>query len=169
MVTSTPALTARVMVDTLKRCGVTHLVWLPDTESGFLYQTLNDDPDIELVPVTREGETFAIALGLLVGGKKPVVCIQNTGLFESGDSVRGLWLDQKLPLLALVGYRGYEGGGPSNDSAATFLEPILKAWGIPYEVVENDAAVEKVVPKLYKQAAEGPQPSAVLIGGEYSG
>jgi sulfopyruvate decarboxylase TPP-binding subunit len=157
------------MVDTLKRCGVTHLVWLPDTESGFLYQTLNDDPDIELVPVAREGETFAIALGLLVGGKKPVVCIQSTGLFESGDSVRGLWLDMKLPLLALIGYRGYEGGGPSKDSAATYLEPILKAWGIPYEIVEKDADVEKVVPKLYQQATGGPTPSAVLIGGEYSG
>jgi sulfopyruvate decarboxylase TPP-binding subunit len=169
MATSTPALTARVMVETLKRCGVTHLVWLPDTESGFLYQTLNDDPDIELVPVTREGETFAIALGLIVGGKKPVVCIQNTGLFESGDSVRGLWLDMKLPLMALIGYRGYEGGGPSKDSAATFLEPILKAWGIPYQIVEGDADVEKVVPQLYKQATEGSQPSAVLIGGEYSG
>jgi sulfopyruvate decarboxylase TPP-binding subunit len=167
--TSTPALTARVMVDTLKRCGVTHLVWLPDTESGFLYQTLNDDPDIELVPVAREGETFAIALGLLVGGKKPVVCIQSTGLFESGDSVRGLWLDMKLPLLALVGYRGYEGGGPSSDSAATYLEPILKAWGIPYQIVEKDADVEQVVPKLYQQATGGPMPSAVLIGGEYSG
>ena len=169
MVASSPALTARVMVETLKRCGVTHLVWLPDTESGFLYQTLNDDPDIELVPVAREGETFAIALGLLVGGKKPVVCIQSTGLFESGDSVRGLWLDMKLPLLALVGYRGYEGGGPSKDSAATYLEPILKAWGIPYEIVRNDQDVEQVVPRLYKQATEGPQPSAVLIGGEYSG
>ena len=47
MVTSTPPLTARVMVDTLKRCGVTHLVWLPDTESGFLYtDAQHDDPDI---------------------------------------------------------------------------------------------------------------------------
>ena len=53
----------------------------------------------------------------------------------------------------LIGYRGYEGGGPSADSAATFLEPILKAWGIPYEIVENDAEVEKVVPKMYKQGA----------------
>ena len=90
-------LTARVMVDTLKRCGVTHMVWLPDTESGFLYQTLRDDPELTLVPVSREGETIPIALGLLVGGKQPVVCIQNTGLFESVDSVRGLWYDLQLP------------------------------------------------------------------------
>src|SRR6266508_3777802 len=103
------ALTAQVMVDTLKRSGVTHMVWLPDTESGYLHQKLHDDPDLTLVPVAREGETFAIALGLLIGGKQPLVCIQNTGLFESGDSVRGLWLDLQLPLLALIGYRGMRG------------------------------------------------------------
>jgi sulfopyruvate decarboxylase TPP-binding subunit len=160
-------LTAQVMIDTLKKCGATHLVWLPDTESGYLYKTLSEDPDLTLVPVTREGETFAIALGLLVGGKKPVVCIQNTGLFESGDSVRGMWIDLKLPIMALIGYRGYEGGGPSADSAATFLEPILNAWGIPYEVVENDQQVEDVVPRMYRQAIGRPGPAAVLIGGEY--
>ena len=160
-------LTAGVMVETLKRCGVSHMVWLPDTESGFLYQTLEDDPELTLVPVAREGETFAIALGLLVAGQRPVVCIQSTGLFESGDSVRGLWVDLQLPLLALIGYRGYAGGGPSDDSAATFLEPILRAWGIPFEVVESDEDVAEAVPRLYRQATERPGPVAVLIGGEY--
>jgi sulfopyruvate decarboxylase TPP-binding subunit len=160
-------LTAQVMIDTLKKVGATHLVWLPDTESGYLYKTLSEDPDLTLVPVTREGETFAIALGLLVGGKKPVVCIQNTGFFESGDSIRGLWIDLKLPIMALVGYRGWEGGGPSEDSAATFLEPILKAWDIPYEIVQNDAEVEDAVPRKYREAIDQPGPAVVLIGGEY--
>jgi sulfopyruvate decarboxylase subunit alpha len=167
MQSTTSSLTARVMVDTLKRVGVTHMVWLPDTESGFLWQTLHDDPEITLVPVSREGETFAIAYGLLVGGQRPVVCIQSTGLFEAGDSVRGLWIDLDLPLLALVGYRGYEGGAPSEDSAANFLEPILGAWDIPYEVVRSDDEVAEVVPRLYRQANERPGPAAVLIGGEY--
>ena len=45
MQSTTSSLTARVMVDTLKRVGVTHMVWLPDTESGFLWQTLHDDPE----------------------------------------------------------------------------------------------------------------------------
>jgi sulfopyruvate decarboxylase TPP-binding subunit len=159
-------LNAQIMIDTLKQCGATHLVWLPDTESGYLYESLSTDADLKLVPVTREGETFAIALGLLMGGKKPVVCIQNTGFFESGDSIRGLWIDLKLPILALVGYRGWEGGGPSTDSAATFLEPVIKAWGIPYEIVQTDDEVSKVVPKMYAKAQEV-GPVAVLIGGEY--
>lgn len=159
-------LNAQVMIDTLKQCGATHLVWLPDTESGYLYESLSEDPELTLVPVTREGETFAIALGLLMGGKKPVVCIQNTGFYESGDSIRGLWLDLKLPILTLVGYRGWEGGGPSADSAATFLEPVLKAWEIPYKVVQTDDEVASVVPEMYKQSQEV-GPVAVLIGGEY--
>ena len=108
------------------------------------------------MPVTREGETFAIALGLLMGGKKPVVCIQNTGFFESGDSIRGIWIDLKLPILALVGYRGWEGGGPSADSAATFLEPVIKAWGIPYEIVQTDDEVAEVVPRMYAKSQETP-------------
>ena len=64
-----------------------------------------------------------------------------------------------MPILALIGYRGYEGGGPSADSAATFLEPVIKAWGIPYEIVQTDDEVDKVVPKMYKKALEGPGPA----------
>ena len=167
MTTVDAHLTASVMVDALEQSGVTHLVWLPDTESGHLYQTLADHPRLKLVPVAREGETFAIALGLRVGGKKPVVCIQSTGLFESGDSVRGLWLDLNMPVMALIGYRGYQGGGPSDDSAATYLEPILKAWGIPYEVVQTDDEVRAAVPRMIEQAESRPGPTAILIGKEY--
>ncbi len=38
------------------------------------------DADLQVVPVCREGESFAIALGLIIGGKTPAVLIQNTGL-----------------------------------------------------------------------------------------
>ncbi len=167
MAATESALDARRVVDALKRAGATHVIWLPDSESGFLYQALTQDSDLRLVPVSREGETFGIAAGLLLGGKRPVIIIQSTGFFESGDSVRGLWLDLQLPLLALIGYRGYEHGGPSDDSAATFLEPILRAWGIPYEIVESDDDVVATVPRMYGLARERPGPTAVLIGGEY--
>ncbi|MGH2350264.1 MAG: hypothetical protein ACRDJN_01450, partial [Chloroflexota bacterium] len=58
-----PALTAAGVIGALKRCGITHLVWLPDSEAGFLYEALRRDPDITLVPVCREGEAMAVALG----------------------------------------------------------------------------------------------------------
>ena len=159
-------LTARSVVDSLIGCGTTHVVWLPDTESGFLYETLRDEPQLRLVPVCREGEAVPVAAGLLVAGQKPVIIIQSTGLYESGDSLRGMAIDYQLPLLFLIGYRGYEGGRPSADSAATYLEPVLKAWGIPYHLIESDTSLH-VIRQAYREAQERPGPVAVLIGREY--
>jgi sulfopyruvate decarboxylase TPP-binding subunit len=142
------------------------VVWLPDTESGFLYETLRDEPRLRLVPVCREGEAVPVAAGLLVAGQKPVIIIQSTGLYESGDSLRGMAIDYQLPLLFLIGYRGYEGGRPSADSAATYLEPVLKAWGIPYHLIESDTSLH-VIRQAYRETQERPGPVAVLIGREY--
>jgi hypothetical protein len=57
--------------------------------------------------------------------------MQSTGLFESGDALRNVMLDLKLPIFALVGVRNAL-VAESRDSAKLFAEPMLKAWGIPY-------------------------------------
>ena len=123
-----PLLTPGAILDQIHKNEVTHVVWLPDSESNFLYKQLDADPTIDLVQVCREGESMAVAAGLWVGGKKPVVLIQNTGLFESGDSVRGLTLDIEFPLVMMIGYRGWTRHGVTPDSAARYTEPILDAW-----------------------------------------
>ena len=101
-------LTPAPILDELKKNDVTHVVWLPDSETNFLFERMAAEPSIELVPVCREGEAMAIAAGLWVGGKKPVVLIQNTGMFESGDSIRGLALDIDFPMVMMVGVPGLE-------------------------------------------------------------
>ena len=63
-----------------KEHGVTHVIWLPDSETNFLFTLLNGDPDLHMVGVGREGNAAAVAAGLYTGGAKPVVLIQNTGL-----------------------------------------------------------------------------------------
>ena len=90
----------------------------------------------------------------------------NTGLFESGDSVRGLGLDFHLPLLLLVGYRGWRRDAPITDSATIFTEPILDAWGIKHYLVETDQDVEKISIG-FKETHETNRPVAILIGSEY--
>jgi sulfopyruvate decarboxylase TPP-binding subunit len=160
------ALTAAAVLQALKRCGISHVVWLPDSEAGFLYQALVADPDVSLVPVCREGEAMAIALGLMVAGKRPAVVIQNTGFFESGDSVRGAMLDTGFPFFLVIGYRGWKAGGPMTDSAGIFTEPLLKAWGIPWYLVEDDRHLPRIE-QAYRQAQETARPVAVLIGREY--
>ena len=95
------------VIKQFKKNGVTHVVWLPDSETNWMYLAMEKESDIDLVPVTREGETMAIAAGLFIGGKRPICLIQNTGMFESGDSIRGIALDINLPVVLMVGYRGW--------------------------------------------------------------
>jgi sulfopyruvate decarboxylase TPP-binding subunit len=166
MAVTNTTLQAATVLGELTRCGVTHIVWLPDSETGYMYEAMRDS-QITIVPVCREGESMAVAAGLIMGGKKPVVLIQSTGFFESGDSVRGLCLDLDLPLLLMIGYRGYAGHGrPLSGSAARFLEPILDAWGIPHTLVESDATCPRIS-EAYQQAQTTNHPVAVLMGQEY--
>ena len=154
------------VVEELKKNNISHVVWLPDSETNFMYQLLTGEPSLDLVPVCREGETMAIAAGLWVGGKRPIVLIQNTGIFESGDSIRGLGLDVNQPLVMLVGYRGWSRHGITNDSAARFIEHILHAWNINYYLIETDEDADRISVAI-EEADRTQKPVAVLVGTEF--
>ena len=118
--------------------------------------------------VSREGEAFAVACGLHVGGKRPFVIIQNTGLLEAGDAFRGTAYNMGIPLVSLVGYRGYHSMAKADDwtdTAATFLEPTLKAWRIPYSVMKDDADIEQIA-GAFERAEQTGLPRAVLLTAE---
>ena len=154
------------LVAELKKNDVSHVVWLPDSETNFLYNMMMEEPTIDLIPVCREGETMAVAAGLWVGGANPVVLIQNTGVFEAGDSIRGLCLDLNQPLVMLVGYRGWTRRGLTPDSAGRFIEHILHAWGINYYLVETDDDAERIS-IAFDESQRLNRPVAVLIGTEF--
>ena len=161
-----PQLTDARILDEIKKCRFTHVVWLPATGNNVLYESLMRQPEITMVPVCREGEAIGIAAGLTWGGKNPLVLHQNTGFFESGDSIRGIAMGTKLPLLIMLGYRGWKRDAPMVDTAAIFTEPILKGWGINYYLVTSDADVEKIS-LGYKEAHETRKPVVILVGREY--
>ena len=155
------------LVAEFKKNDVTHIVTIPDSETNYLYELMKEQDWLDVVPSSREGETFAIALGLIVGGKVPVCVIQNTGMMESGDSIRGLALDINLPLVMLIGYRGWTRHGVTADSAATYTEPILHAWGINYYLVETEEDVDRIT-IAFEEAERTQRPVACLLGAEWS-
>ena len=166
MTTHEVVLHPAAVIEELKKNNISHVVWLPDSETNFMYQLLTGEPSLSLVPVCREGETMAIAAGLWVGGKRPIVLIQNTGIFESGDSIRGLGIDVNQPLVMLVGYRGWSRHGITNDSAARFIEHILHAWNINYYLIETDEDAGRISVAI-EEADRTQKPVAVLVGTEF--
>ncbi|MCH8297291.1 MAG: hypothetical protein IH873_04430 [Chloroflexi bacterium] len=156
------------LIEEFKKNGVTHIVTIPDSETNYLYELMKEQPWLDIVPASREGETFAIALGLTVGGKVPVCVIQNTGMMESGDSIRGMAIDAGFPLVMLIGYRGWTRHGVITDSAARYTETFLHAMGINYYLVEQDDDASRIS-VAFEEARATSRPVAVLIGDEYHG
>lgn len=146
---------------TLDELGITHVVWLPDSALGLWEQALERPGTLELVRVCREGEAWAIAAGLHLGGFRPLVMIQNTGLFESGDAMRNVLFDLRLPLSAIVGYRSFLIPN-STDSARRFTEPVLDAWGLEYVIVREPGDLPQMAAHL-RSCRESGRPGVALV------
>ncbi|MGW8266590.1 MAG: thiamine pyrophosphate-binding protein [Longimicrobiales bacterium] len=141
---------AEAVAAQLAALGVTHVVTLPDNTSAPLLDALRSEEEVAVYFGTREGEVISIASGLWLGGASPAVIIQNTGLLEAGDALRGTASRMGAPILLLVTCRGYAKSRalghephevemtrdtlvrPDLDSVAHMTEPTLKAWGIPF-------------------------------------
>ena len=145
-------------------CGVTHVVWLPDSEIGTWEAALSTSPNLRLIRVCREGEAFAIAAGLLLGGQRPVVMIQCTGLFEAGDALRNVVHDLRLPLFLVIGVRSYFAylQGKTADSCPVFTEPILQAWRLPYLLLDQRHGPGDLA-NAYRLARQEGRAGAVLL------
>ncbi len=152
------------VVAALVGCGVTHVTWLPDTDLGRWDQALSSSPDLQLVRVCREGEAIAVAAGLHLGGKSPIVMMQCTGLFEAGDSLRNFVHDLRLPLFFVIGVRGYfaHRQGATADTCPLFAEPILRAWQLPYQLLDERHAPTDLA-AAYRQARTEGRAGAILL------
>lgn len=146
----------------LHRCGITHVVTVPDSTLG-RWESAIEQSGISLVRVCREGEAWAIAAGLYLGGRTPLVMIQCTGLFESGDALRNVLHDWKLPIPSIIGYRSYLNQETlPGDTCLVFTEPILRAWEIDYRLITAPDQLELMAQHLkdYRTAAK---PRCALI------
>jgi sulfopyruvate decarboxylase TPP-binding subunit len=121
--------TGREIVGILEQLGVSHVIWVPDSTFGTWEADLEASGQLELLRVSREGEAWPLAAGLLVGGKSPIIMMQTTGLFESGDAMRNVLFDLQVPLFAIIGIRNWL-IEESRDSARRFAEPIVNAWSL---------------------------------------
>jgi len=114
-----------------------------------------------------------------------VVLIQNTGLLEAGDGLRGTASRMGAPLLLLVTCRGYAkarsvGIDPSRgevdrdvlvrndlDSIAHMTEATLRAWGIPFQYLRDPSDLTPIE-EAFTQARKDERPVAVLIDASFA-
>ncbi|HKS05117.1 MAG TPA: thiamine pyrophosphate-binding protein [Gemmatimonadaceae bacterium] len=159
--------TGQQVVALFRELGITHVVSIPDSTIGRWDEALSNADGLQLIRVCREGEAWAVAGGLYLGGATPLVLIQCTGLFESGDALRNIVHDWHLPIFSMIGYRSYLNQDTlPGDTCLVFTEPILDAWKIPYKLI-TDANQIDVIRAHYREClAKGTAGAALLAEGK---
>lgn len=147
----------------LERLGVTHVVTVPDSTIGPWQADIERRGATRVVRVCREGEAWQVAAGLHLGGAVPLVLIQCTGLFESGDAIRNALHDWKLPILSMIGYRSYlNQDNLPGDTSLVFTEPTLDAWRIPYRLITRREQMTEIEEHL-RSSLSACVPGSIVI------
>ena len=51
-------LSPETLIEEFQKNGVTHVVTIPDSETNYLYELMKEQAWLDIVPASREGETF---------------------------------------------------------------------------------------------------------------
>ncbi len=155
--------TGEQIAATLEEVGVTHAVTVPDSTVGSWQPAIEARGKTRVIRVCREGEAWEVAAGLHFGGAAPVVMIQCTGLFESGDAIRNVLHDWKLPIFSIIGYRSYLSQDViPGDTCLAFTEPILDTWRIDYCLIKEPSQFPTIA-RHYTACRDAGRAGAILL------
>jgi sulfopyruvate decarboxylase TPP-binding subunit len=164
---SAEALSGHSIIREVAASGIDFVVSVPDiTTSEGLLRPLAQASSPKLIRICKEDEGVGICAGLAYTGKRALLLIQQTGLLDSINAIRGVAVEYALPICMMVGLLEKEPGVPPKQSkryGVRIVEPILDAMGIAYHEIEGEADVAKIKPAIDNAYAQS-RPVVLLIG-----
>ena len=156
---------ARAICRGLATLGTHDVVYVPDNPLSNVFRALDaEHPGIRTTIATREEEAFGIAAGLYLGGVRPVVMLQSSGLGNSINALASLNVAFDIPILMLITMRGGEGEwNPTQHPMGLAVRPILESLGIPHVTIEADDEAEEQVLRAGVEARVTKRPTACVL------
>jgi sulfopyruvate decarboxylase alpha subunit len=160
-----PPLWAAGVCDGAHSAGITDLAYVPDNPLSFvLGDAQRRYPAMRLLLCTREEEAFGIAAGLYLGGKRPAVMLQSSGLGNSINALTTLVIPYRIPMLVVVSMRGDEGEwNAAQAPMGQAVRPILDAIHIPHVTVSDGGGTAEIVTRAAGHAFASGMPYAILL------
>lgn len=151
--------------DELKSRGLNFFSGVPDSTFREAFNVMVRDPDIRYVPAVREDVALGVASAAYFSGRMGGVMMQNSGIGNIVNPLTSFSLMYKVPVLLLVGWRGY--GGPPNDAPEHWImgvktPEIFDLLEVPYRILEADN-LESVLDPLLADMQEQSVPGALLV------
>ena len=160
-------LSGESIIREIKASGIEFVISVPDiTTSEGLLRPLAKETHPRLIRICKEDEGVGICAGLAHTGKRALLLIQQTGMLDSINAIRGVAVEYDMPVCMMVGLLQHDPNFTPRNSpryGVRIVEPILDAMGIPNHLINEEPDVAKIKPAIDDAYAKS-HPEALLIG-----
>jgi phosphonopyruvate decarboxylase len=151
------------VVACLERHGVELCAGVPCSLVEDVIAVLQAHPRVAYVPAIREDAAVGVAAGAWLGGRRPAVLMQNSGLGTSLNALASLSLLYGLPALLVVTWRGWRGDdAPEHILTGEITPRLLDLLGIPHRVL-TVASLDDDIAWATEEMDARMQPVALLV------
>lgn len=153
-------------VAALKGAGFDFFCGVPCSLLKGLVSLLDRDKEAHYISATREDSALGMAAGAFLGGKRPMVLMQNSGLGVSVNALASLHTLYDLPALLVISWRG-EGGNdaPEHLLMGEIMLPILDLLRIPHRVLRATEPMDAQVGWAKETMDSTRKPVALIVPG----
>ncbi len=129
-------LTQKQVFDYLFNNGIENFVGVPDsTMKYFIDQGIKRN---KVLIATREEEAIGIATGFALSNSPSLVFMQNAGFVNSLSTITSLVQLYKIPLIFLIGWRGYKkSDAPEHLKIGKIQPKIIKSLGLKSKIIDD--------------------------------
>lgn len=151
----------------LKAAGIDLVTSVPCVKLGEVLEIISADREMRHVPVTREEEGIGICAGAYMGGRRPALLMQNSGLGNCINALASLALLYELPILLVLSHRGTRGERiKAQTPMGQATVPLLDVLGIAhYRPLPREG--EEAIMEAARTAFTTRRPAAVLLDLDY--
>ena len=116
--------------------GIENFIGVPDsTLKKFIHEGLTQK---KIIISTREEEAIGIAVGMSLSKSKSLVFMQNAGFANSLSTITSLVQLYKIPLIFLIGWRGYlSNDAPEHKKIGKIQPQLIKNLGLISKIVNE--------------------------------
>ena len=119
--------------------------------------------NIKTIPLTREENGVGICAGIYLGGGRPVMVIQSTGIGNMINALLSLNLTYNIPLPIIASWRGvYKEAIEAQWQLGKRLPGILAASGIKYTIMESLKEIGRLDGAI-KESFSNAHPHVILV------
>jgi len=132
-------------IEMLREAGFDFFTGVPDSTFQPLLAEFASRPDLGYLTAVSENVAVGIATGSYLGGRRPVVFMQNSGLALAMNALGSLAAIYRIPLLLVVGWRGHDGtDSPEHAVLGAATLRLLEALPLPFFVPDAQSLASDV-------------------------